>query len=145
MIEYVAGFCFDPKGELVVLIEKTKPAWQKGKLNGVGGKLEPDETLQQAMQREFREETGVTVTDWKQFTTLSGDGFNVHFFYAFVGRDILFMVESTTEEVVALYMVDALKNVNTIPNLQWLIPMALSMKHESVSGFIVQELKTKAV
>jgi 8-oxo-dGTP pyrophosphatase MutT (NUDIX family) len=27
----------------VLLIEKQKPAWQRGKLNGVGGKIEPGE------------------------------------------------------------------------------------------------------
>jgi hypothetical protein len=35
-----------------VLMEKTKPAWQKGKLNGVSGKAEPGELYQMSMARE---------------------------------------------------------------------------------------------
>lgn len=47
MQEYVLGFAFTPKdlkgNQKVVLIEKLKPEWQKGKFNGIGGKLEKDD------------------------------------------------------------------------------------------------------
>jgi len=43
---YVAGFMFSPDLENVVLIEKQKPEWQKGKYNAVGGKIEDGETPQ---------------------------------------------------------------------------------------------------
>ncbi len=39
----VAGFLFDESRERVVLIKKQKPEWQSGRLNGVGGKIEPGE------------------------------------------------------------------------------------------------------
>jgi 8-oxo-dGTP pyrophosphatase MutT (NUDIX family) len=62
-----------------LLIRKTHPEWMKGKLNGIGGKIEkkeellidPDdpgkntwlmETPPEAMIREFYEETGITTT-----------------------------------------------------------------------------------
>ena len=64
---YVAGFLFSPDRSRVLLIRKNRPAWQAGKLNGLGGKIEPGETPPQAMRREFREEQGggdtVFVTD----------------------------------------------------------------------------------
>ncbi len=60
-MNYVAGFLFEPYMERVVLIQKEKPTWQKGRLNGVGGKMELGETPLQAMQREFREETGLDI------------------------------------------------------------------------------------
>lgn len=41
-----------------MLVLKNKPAWQKGRLNLVGGKVEPGETPQQAAKRELAEETG---------------------------------------------------------------------------------------
>jgi len=37
MTEYVLGFLMD--NYRVVLIEKQRPAWQKGLLNGVGGHI----------------------------------------------------------------------------------------------------------
>jgi hypothetical protein len=38
MKRYVLGFCFGPSFKTVVLIKKkTRPAWQVGRLNGLGG------------------------------------------------------------------------------------------------------------
>lgn len=85
--EYVCGFMFDRDMERVVLIRKSKPQWQAGKLNGVGGKVEIKETVKavpgltsgfhiyetppEAMAREFLEETGYRTRpqDWRLFRT----------------------------------------------------------------------------
>ncbi len=48
-----------PNKNRVLLILKNKPAWQKGKVNLVGGKIEPGEEPEQAAQRELKEETGL--------------------------------------------------------------------------------------
>ena len=72
MTSYVLGFAFDERGR-VALIEKQKPEWQKGRYNGIGGKIEANEKCvpgasigQVAMAREFEEETGVLIPpkDW---------------------------------------------------------------------------------
>jgi 8-oxo-dGTP diphosphatase len=61
MIRYVLGFAFDLT-DRVALIQKQRPDWQKGLWNGIGGKVEPyDSSNHDAMEREFREETGVTI------------------------------------------------------------------------------------
>lgn len=68
--EYVLGFAFTPSKKAVLLIKKTRPKWQAGKLNGVGGKVEPGEfDLAQAMVREFEEETAVKTDplQWSMF------------------------------------------------------------------------------
>lgn len=44
----------------VLLIEKKRPDWQKGRLNLVGGKIESGETPEQAAERELYEEAGMT-------------------------------------------------------------------------------------
>src|SRR5271157_1502939 len=64
---YVDGLMFDPTYSRVVVIRKTKPEWQAGLLNCVGGKIEPGEDIEMAMIREFREETGVSIGGWKRF------------------------------------------------------------------------------
>jgi 8-oxo-dGTP diphosphatase len=69
----VLGFRFNEAGE-VLLIRKAKPPWQAGKVNGIGGKVEPGETIHQAMAREFREETTIDTTpeDWRHVLTMTG-------------------------------------------------------------------------
>ena len=66
-IYYVVGFLFNPDMTEVVLIKKNRPDWQKGLLNGVGGKIESGEDPITAMIREFKEETGVEIYNWNLF------------------------------------------------------------------------------
>lgn len=124
-MNYVVGFLFSqPSGEHCVLIMKNKPVWQKGKLNGVGGKIEEGETPLQAMVREFEEETGVKTkeTDWLQFCTLKGNFGAVVCFRGYKNVN----TRSMTDEKVDQYYVkgNALDDLPLIPNLRWLIPMA---------------------
>jgi hypothetical protein len=73
--EYVCGFAFtrpqhpSPHSCWVLLIRKAKPDWMKGKLNGVGGKIEQGESVYEAQAREVLEETGITTTpdQWTLF------------------------------------------------------------------------------
>jgi 8-oxo-dGTP pyrophosphatase MutT (NUDIX family) len=66
---YVLGFAFTPSRKGVILIKKRRPNWQAGKLNGPGGKIEAGETPEQAMIREFKEETGIDTElgQWSDF------------------------------------------------------------------------------
>ena len=138
MKHYSLGFMFSPCKRAVVLIQKTKPAWQKGYWNGVGGKVEEGELYADAMAREFFEETGVTTvpSDWDQFATMKGSDWEVACFVCFDERYKL--VETKTEEQVRIVEVNILTGgvhaPVTIPNLAWLIPMALS--EEGVSAEI---------
>ena len=53
------------KDEQILLAEKLR-GFGKGKLNGVGGKVEPNETVDEAMIRECREEIGVIPLNWQK-------------------------------------------------------------------------------
>ena len=74
MQHYVCGFLFSPDRSRVLLIRKRRPAWQAGRLNGVGGKVEAGEALYHAMRREFREEAGLDLPEsqWAHAITLTG-------------------------------------------------------------------------
>jgi len=124
---YVCGFMFDPRGEAVVLIEKTRPQWQRGLLNGLGGEIEGRETPLQAMVREFFEETGVetTTTDWRVLATLEGPGYHVTFFHTH--SDQYRQVSGRTDESVTIQFAKALPR-NVVPDLNWLIPLALDAR-----------------
>lgn len=60
MTDYVLCYARCMSGlDDVLLIEKLKPEWQKGKFNLPGGKIEPNESIHEAAQRELQEETGI--------------------------------------------------------------------------------------
>jgi 8-oxo-dGTP diphosphatase len=118
---YACGFLFSENHARVVLIRKRRPHWQAGKLNGVGGKLEPGETALDAMRREFREEAGVDIDTWQHILTLSGEAWAGHFFRAFGDVD---SVRSMTDEQLEIHRVGQLPH-DTIPNLRWMIPLLL--------------------
>ena len=127
--EYVAGFMFDKHDSLVVLIKKNKPDWQKGKLNGVGGKIEEsDASPFDAMAREFAEETGVITSPaaWRKLAVLNVPDARIHFFYTHIETDFLTPLQQLTDEEVQWQAIDDVVGSGCVlPNLSWLIPMAL--------------------
>lgn len=125
MTKYVCGFLFDSRMKDVVLIWKNKPKWQAGKLNGIGGKIELGESADDAMEREFMEETGLNVGNWEHFITLSGEDWMVHFFCAKDESNQFEYAETKEDEEVAKIEVARLHDFDFIPNLEWLIPMAM--------------------
>ena len=90
-------------------------------MTGVGGKVEGEETILEAMQREFKEEAGAQVDDWREFAVLKIDYGQVHFLVAHGDHEL----RSLTEELVGWYHLDDLKTKPHIKNLDWLIPLAL--------------------
>lgn len=131
MKRYVLGFLFDNDNH-VWLINKTKPDWQKGKLNGIGGKVEGKEDLLDAMTREFKEETGITITDWTKFCVISDEEeYQIICYSAYSGQT----PQTTTDEVVGKYSVKDLPD-NVLFNAYWLISMA---KHAEGREYYVTE------
>ncbi|MCI0697930.1 NUDIX domain-containing protein [candidate division KSB1 bacterium] len=132
---YVLGFAFYYDAEFkprVVLIRKNKPAFQAGKLNGVGGAIEPGETAADAMAREYLEEAGIFTDkdEWNAFAVMNFPGAEVICFRAF---DQAFEVSSTyTDEVIEHHVVKELPHEGIMTNCRWLIPMAFDTEHREV-------------
>jgi 8-oxo-dGTP diphosphatase len=102
-------------------VYKHKPAWQRFKFNGIGGKVEPGETAEAAMRREFLEEAGLDL-DWQPRTQLVGPDFVVYFFTAFSNE--LYNIRTIEKEEIVI--LDSLRLPgNVIFNLNWIIPMFL--------------------
>lgn len=124
---YVLGFMFDEKDHnRVALIEKEKPAWQAGKLNGIGGHIERGELPSEAMAREFEEETGYSThsADWVTVCILSGPTYTIHVFTTLGPVEKL---RTTTMEQVTVFHRDCVGTDNAIPNLTWLLPLSLEV------------------
>lgn len=133
--KYVAGFLFDETCEGVALILKQKPEWQKGLFNGIGGKVEEGETFEQAMEREFEEETGVIIfhDEWKPLCEIAGQDYVVKFYYGIT--DKLANCQTMEGEKVVIIAPEDLHNWKVIENLRWLIPLAID-KIRKYSGTI---------
>lgn len=145
MTKYVLGFCFDKADAYkVLLVRKNRPDWQKGKLNGVGGHVEANESPLAAMHRECREETGLEV-DWQEFAALDGKDFVIQLF---VGQADLSAAKTLTDEPLETVGVfrgsySLLAAAEIVPNLNWLIPMAFNhlWKEEKCRYFSLTEEK----
>lgn len=157
-MNYVCGFLLSWDLQEFLLIRKMKPEWQKGKLNGIGGKIEPKhlimtnmehpeddkylmETPQEAMIREFHEETGITTTRnrWHCFHieeyNIEPDGetpnAKIYYFAAFgdeTKRTYLGESNDPLFEVVSSYKLTDIffyKPEEVVPNVPYLIRMII--------------------
>lgn len=127
---YVAGFAYCDEfsgGSHVLLIKKNRPDWQAGKLNGVGGHIEPGESPLQAMVREFREEAGVHVPSWRHFATVTDENrFRVEFFSTKLDFKTAYQTHATTDEELQWVRLRELGyswSRPIIPNLSFLVPL----------------------
>lgn len=125
-MEYVVCILFDAPMQCVALITKNRPEWQRGLLNGPGGHMKDGETPAQAASREFEEETGVQikVEAWRPFATLQTKQHDtVHFLTCTRNANL----KTTTDEQVRWYNLEGIwqRDLPVIPNLRWLIPMAM--------------------
>jgi len=138
-MHFVVGFQFDENGRWVALIHKGRPEWQSGLWNGIGGHVERGETVQAAMEREFVEETGVSQHGirWKHFADLrTWTHHLVSFFLSFT--DQVELVRSVTDEEVCVWGLADLRlpsmKEKLVPNVMWLIELALSMREGRAGG-----------
>lgn len=125
MIEqYVLAFPITPSSR-VVLIEKNRPSWQAGKLNGLGGRMEPGEDPHAAVRREVREECGVDFCAWEYVGVLEGRGWVVHVFTA--TSDAFYVAKTMTDEKVSLHPTGAIKQGynNMVENIPALLSLVM--------------------
>ena len=125
---YVVGFLINPDLQQVLCIEKQRPLFQRGKWNGIGGKIEPGESPIHAMVREFHEETGI-LTEWFNWThtlTMEGVDFVVHFYRRFV-TDFPLVTQTTDERLGFFYLKDIMDTrhqpVPVLANMRWILPL----------------------
>ena len=127
MTKYVLGFAFSEDLSKVLLIRKDHPEWQKGKLNGVGGKINSKEFEHhiEAMVREFKEEVGIDSSkyDWHHLVDMSGPGWECRVYWSYT-LDIEQARQLEAEEPVIKYVCDLMEEV-CIENVPWLVHLAL--------------------
>lgn len=68
----VTNLCLIRDGEKILLAMK-KRGFGAGRWNGYGGKVMEGETMEESLVREVREESGLTISDWRHIGKLEFD------------------------------------------------------------------------
>lgn len=112
----------------VILVDKNKPSWMSGKLNLPGGKVEKDETAEQAAYRELKEETGYETTDMSLMGCIQDEDSTIFCFRAIIHKDAGEISPRPEEtETVAWYLWENIyTNKKLIPNLRVIVPLVLT-------------------
>jgi 8-oxo-dGTP diphosphatase len=119
---YVLALLFTPERDRVVLMAKTRPAWQAGRVNALGGKLLAGESPRAAARREVHEEAGVDVVAWEEFLVWDDPQYRMHALRAF---DDAARSARTAEDQPVFLADPAALPATVIENLRWLVPLAL--------------------
>lgn len=123
MKHYVMGFVFNKSRNRVLLIKKKKPVWQAGYWNGIGGKIEPDETPIKAMYREAYEEIDYQYK-WEHTITFVCPGGTVFVFRTLSDYEVIQFMQKEGE-LLQIWDLDLLPTM-MMSNLKWIIPVCLS-------------------
>lgn len=128
---YTLGFLFNHDQSKVLLIHKQRPAWQKGMINGLGGKFENQETAKECIAREVEEETSLVTKpkDWQKVAELHSSKFAVDVMAAIYLKSESGAV-SQEDQRVEWFEVKQLPP-NIMINLSWLIPLSLEKIREN--------------
>ena len=132
---YTVGFILSADQTEVVLVTKTHPDWQKGRLNGIGGKIEDGESSAECMVRESREESGLAskAGEWRHFLKMKRPDLFVDF-YVYVSPSGKAVVSAQTDEAINWYSVKALPQ-ECLSNIHWMVPLALDTLNDKKLSF----------
>lgn len=99
---------------LMLLRNKKKTDVNKGKWIGVGGKFEPDETPEDCLLREVKEETGLTLTSWRfrGIVTFISDVWETEYMHLFTADGFEGSISSCDEGELRWIPIDQIFDLN---------------------------------
>lgn len=111
----VLGLVFSEDLSEIVLIRKNRPTFLAGMLNGVGGQVEGGESHRSAMEREFKEETGVRIIPgWSLLDTAKFDNNSM---FVWTCRADISQVATKTDEEIIICNVAKIYEEHPFPNV----------------------------
>jgi 8-oxo-dGTP pyrophosphatase MutT (NUDIX family) len=129
---YLAGCILVDEKERIGLLHRSKPGFMQWELPG--GKIESNETKEEAATRELQEELGVKVSNLKQvgsckFTDKQND-FDYTWFTATILKAKPSVKEPTTFDSFMYFSLDELEDLALSANMQKLLPL---LKNKQIS------------
>lgn len=136
--KYTVGFIFNRDFSKVLLVHKETPEWQKGKVNGIGGKYEKGESAEECISRETYEEARLKIppASWMYVGVLRQSRGDVGILTAKYNGNLDDAVTNDHEAVEWFDIVKLPENV--ISNVRWLIPLCLDKLQNGFAEFSVQ-------
>jgi len=130
-INAVAGIILSPQHEYVLMIQKLKPEFMRGKWNFPGGKIEPGEKPVEALSREIQEECGISIKPeaWEETAKLYSTDWYVEFFS--VTTPLIWQAKQQEQELVKTFELNDLlipfkrTHLNVVQNVPFLVSLAL--------------------
>src|SRR5690348_8536530 len=102
-MEYTVAFIFSEDLSKVLLVKKERPAWQKGFLNGIGGKIENGESSLECIKREVNEEAGLIIKNFEYVGQINGSEYSVDVFTSRLPYDEIMKGKTLTDEKIGVY------------------------------------------
>ncbi len=138
----------------IVMINRNKAPWM-GMWNGLGGKIQEDETPKQSIKREIQEELGVHISPHDilergilTWNTFEADGQGIHLFYVELDQlDCAFPIQMD-EGIIDLKHIDWITHLNNkgvAPNIKYFLPQLISSKIHVHCHFENEQLKEVVV
>lgn len=107
--QYVMGLIFDTT-DRILLIKKKRPSHQVGKWNGLGGKVEDNETITRAMTRETKEEADLDIPEssWTLMYSGSQPSGSLFVFITYISPEIMDSAKQMTDEIISVFPISEL-------------------------------------
>ena len=107
--QYVMGLIFDTT-DRILLIKKKRPNHQVGKWNGLGGKVEDNETITRAMTRETKEEADLDIPEssWTLMYSGSQPSGSLFVFITYISPELMDSAKQMTDEIISVFPIDEL-------------------------------------
>ena len=104
--QYVMGLIFDTT-DRILLIKKKRPSHQVGKWNGLGGKVEDNETITRAMTRETKEEADLDIPEssWTLMYSGSQPSGSLFVFITYISPEIMDSAKQMTDEIISVFSI----------------------------------------
>lgn len=107
--QYVMGLIIDTT-DRVLLIKKKRPSHQVGKWNGLGGKVEDNETITAAMSRETKEESNLDIPEnsWTLMYSGSQPSGSLFVFITYINPELMDSAKQMTDEIISVFPINDL-------------------------------------
>lgn len=117
-----------------VLLGEKKRGFAQGTFNGIGGKQDPGETIDEAMVRETQEEIGVTPTGYKKVGNIDfinilykGERVDIHL-HIYTCKGFVGKIEETDEMIPQWFEIDKVPYDKMLPDDAFWFPLVLDGK-----------------